>query len=126
MKNGSQKSTKILDVIITVIKILFIAAYVLLTAFLLWQLIRSCVGLVTEPDSQEGFGIILAIVIIIIGSIGNAVLVGVGLLGLIFTLLNKFSAKRKGNIRFFIIATLLPAVTEILMVATASIFSNFT
>ncbi len=93
------------------LKIIFIIIYVALTAFLTWGLIDT----LTTPseNSSLALGIYLAIVVIIFGGIGYALSLITAVVGLIAATVKHAG---KGNVIFFIVAVLLPIVTEIAFV----------
>lgn len=92
---------------LTALKIIFIIIYVLLTAFLAWGLIDTLTA--PSENASLGLAIYLAIVVIIFGGIGYALSLVVAILGMIVAIVKRAG---KGNVAFFIVAVLLPILTE--------------
>lgn len=97
-----------------VFKILFIVAYVLMTAFLVWNFIDA----LNSENVGLSLALYLALIVIIIGSIGYIVCLTLAIIGLIISIIKK----TKPNIITFIIFTFLPIITEaIIIIITTSI-----
>lgn len=97
-----------------IFKILFIVAYALMTAFLVWNLIDS----LTSENVGLSLALYLALIVIIIGSIGYIVCIILAIVGLIISIVKK----TKPNIITFVIFTLLPIITEaIIIIITTSL-----
>ena len=89
------------------LKIIFIIIYVLLTAFLAWGLIDTLTA--PSENASLALGLYLAIVVIIFGLIGYAVSLITAAIGLIVAIVKHAG---KGDVGFFIVAVILPIVTE--------------
>jgi hypothetical protein len=120
-----KQENKVLKVIINIIKIASIITYVLLNAFLvystadaIYDLLHPVEGVVQLP------GLGFAIVVVIIGGIGNVAISLFSLIGLILGIINKHSATRKKNIILFLIGMLLPILTEMILILIGLSYFN--
>jgi hypothetical protein len=89
-------------------KILFLVAYLAITAFILIQYFEL-LSITDDPSHGLSVAVFLVVIVLIIGGIGYAISLVFGAIGL-FLSISKHSGK--GNIIFFSIATALPIVTE--------------
>ena len=67
-------------------------------------------------NPTAGEKLTVAIVIIIFGLIAYGIITIVDFIGLIISLANKYSEKRKSNIIFFVVFLLVPIITELLSI----------
>lgn len=103
MENENKKGKKIF---FTVLKVIFFIVYVLVTAYLAF----SFVSAVTAPENSNiELALFLVFGVIIVGGIGYIVSIIPGLIGLLTAI---FTKSKKGDIVFFIVAVILPIITE--------------
>lgn len=89
-------------------KILFLVAYLAITAFILIQYFEL-LSIADEPSHGLSLAVFLIVIVLIIGGIGYGVSLIFAVIGLILSIIKKSG---KGNVVFFSIATALPIITE--------------
>ena len=120
------------DRFIYVWKIVWIILYVLFTAFQIYAIVDGYNSNLeninnTQKESSimiNSMGIVFAVIVVIIGTIGYSVLLLLSVIGFIVTYTNKESKYRKKNLIIFLCGSILPALTELILVLITMTLSN--
>ena len=100
------------DVTVKIYKIVSIILYCFWTAFLGYAVISSSIAAKTgEAGAVIGWIFFFIFVIIFVGLIGYGIMTFIGITGLSLAIANKDNPKRKGNIIFFAIETVVSVGT---------------
>ena len=102
-----EKKKKPFDLTVKIYKIVSIILYAIWTTFLFYLVISARIDVETG-DAGKAFGYVFVLIIVIaIGLIGYGIMTVIGIVGLSLSLANKENPKRKGNIIFFSIETVV-------------------
>ena len=100
------------DVTVKIYKIVSIILYCIWTAFLGYAVISSSIDAKTgEAGAVIGWIFFFIFVVIFVGLIGYGIMTFIGITGLSLAIANKDNPKRKGNIIFFAIETVVSVGT---------------
>lgn len=113
------KKRRPFDVTIKIYKIVSICLYVIWTFIMLYVLIDETIKK-NNGGSQAGWALVFALIIIVIGFIGYCIMTVIGIGGLSMSIANKENPKRKANIIFFSIETLVAVSTYFSIVLIGS------
>ena len=115
-----KKSTKICGKL-TALKVLSLIFYIAIFVFLFWELI----ALINYPNSNDkGFAVIGYILLLLIfGVPGNIISSVLAIVGLITTLARREKGTKKGQVIFFAIMSVLPLITEVLLIVVAKFWA---
>ena len=112
--------TKVVDGLTFVLKTLMVLVYIFITVCLLYLMIAYKVNYGDVPSESHKFSVAFALMIG--GIIFYAALTIASLVGLIISLFNRYSEKRKKHLIFFLLNVFIPALTELLLIF---IWNNF-
>ena len=102
-----EKKKKPFDLTVKIYKIVSIILYAIWTTFLFYLVISARIDVETG-DAGKALGYVFVLIIVIaIGLIGYGIMTVIGIVGLSLSLANKENPKRKGNIIFFSIETVV-------------------
>ena len=103
---------------LTSLKIIFAIIYLAVTIWLVWGLI----DIVISPSGVNSLDVALylAFIVIIFGSIGYILSLIPAIMGLIYSIAKKFG---KSNIIFFIVAVILPIITETIIIIICNLLA---
>lgn len=112
VEKKTKKQKRPFDVTVKIYKIVSIVLYCIWTAYLTYAVIDASLAV---KNGEEGAGIgwvfFFIFVIIFIGLIGYGIMTFIGITGLSLSIANKDNPKRKGNIIFFAIETVVSVGT---------------
>lgn len=111
-EQGKKKKVKRpFDLTVKIYKIVSIILYCIWTAFLSYIVISARID-ADSGDAGKAFAFIFVFIFIVaIGLIGYGIMTFIGIAGLSLSIANKDNPKRKGNIIFFAIETVLSVGT---------------
>lgn len=97
--------------LLTFLKVFYLIVYLAITIYLVW----SFLDIVISPSQNVGLevAVFLSLVVIILGSVGYLICISISITGFVISLVKK---KGVGNLLFFTIATLLPILTEAIII----------
>ncbi|MBQ7324024.1 MAG: hypothetical protein IJW96_05620 [Clostridia bacterium] len=109
-------------------KIICILLYVLWNAFLVYCLVDAYQkDLAMDPNAEgvqiAAYGLTLALIVLIYGSIGNGVISLLALITMIVSMFNKSNPKRGSLILGNFLLFILPIVTEVAIVVIGKMFT---
>lgn len=104
--------------LLTTLKVIYLIIYIALTAYLVWGLLDIVITPSSNPSLEVA--VYLTIVVIIIGGIGYIVSLIPAIIGLIYSIVKRAG---KGNIIFFIVAIILPIISEIAFIVTCQMLA---
>lgn len=130
MENIINKSNKVLNVCMTILKVTVITLHVLLTIFLFCILINNFFSdlefIRNHPDEHvEGIGLVFVILVVFIAPIGYGVIMLLDIIGLVLSIINEKKENWKKNKIFFIISTISVIPTYIIFFVTGMILMRF-
>ena len=117
-----EKKKRPFDLTVKIYKIVSIVIYCIWTLFLGYLVISSKIDAENANDFGEALGFVFALlIVIVIGLIGYGIMTVIGIVGLSMSIANKENPKRKGNIIFFSIETLMSIGTYALLILYLSL-----
>ena len=117
-----EKKKRPFDLTVKIYKIVSIVIYCIWTLFLGYLVISSKLDAENANDFGEALGyVFVLLIVIVIGLIGYGIMTVIGIVGLSMSIANKENPKRKGNIIFFSIETLMSVATYALLILYLSL-----
>ena len=121
MENSINKTDKVLNICIKVLKITAITLHVLFTIFLFYVMINNFLSdleyIRNYPDEHvEGIGVTLVILMIFVGPIGYGIIILIDIIGLVLSIVNEKKKSGEKNVLFFAISTASVIPTYLLLV----------
>ena len=112
VEEKQKKTKRPFDVTVKIYKIVSIILYCIWTAFIGYIVISSSIDEKTgEAGAVIGWIIVFIFLVIFVGLIGYGIMTFIGITGLSLAIANKDNPKRKGNIIFFAIETVVSVGT---------------
>ena len=112
-------------------KIVWIILYIVFTGFQIYAILDGYYDNLSNVQSTESnsininsMGLVLAIIVIIFGVIGYGILLIMSIVGFIVAFTNKSSPLRKKNLIIFLIGSILPVFTELILIGITMLLSN--
>jgi len=112
-------------------KIVWIILYIVFTGFQIYAILDGYYDNLSNVQSTESnsininsMGLVLAIIVIIFGVIGYGILLIMSIAGFIVAFTNKSSPLRKKNLIIFLIGSILPVFTELILIGITMLLSN--
>ncbi len=112
-------------------KIVWIILYIVFTGFQIYAILDGYYDNLSNVQSTESnsininsIGLVLAIIVIIFGVIGYGILLIMSIAGFIVAFTNKSSPLRKKNLIIFLIGSILPVFTELILIGITMLLSN--
>lgn len=100
-----------------IFKIICVMFYIVLTMFVIYSTIDTIHDVLNPTEGVIQLpGLGFAVAVIIIGGIGAIITSLFSSIGFVFSIANKNSLKRKGNIIFFVVFFFLPVLTVLLCI----------
>ena len=121
VKQEEKKKRRPFDITVKIYKIISIILYSVWTLFLGYLVISSKMD-AASGDSEKALGYVFVIIIVIaIGLIGYGIMTAIGIIGLSMSIANKENPKRKGNIIFFAIESVVSVGTFFALILLISL-----
>lgn len=130
MENSINKTNKVLNVCMTILKISVVTLHVLFTIFMFYVLIKNFLSdlefIKNHPNEHvEGIGLVFVILVVFVAPIGYGVILLLNIIGLVLSIINEKKENWKKNKIFFIISTISVIPTYIIFFVTGIILMRF-
>lgn len=119
------KKKRPFDLTVKIYKIVSLAIYLIWTAFIGFNTIKESIDVYNGVEGAAiGWIFFFIFFNIIIGFIGYGIITFIGITGLSLSIANKNNPKRKGNIIFFAVGTVLAVATYFALIYLGTIIVN--